>query len=120
MEARVKRLPSRNEDIDASVQLPQRLVRRGGPPKQSGRVVRNHDHEIVVAVRSGIATTTGPEEVNPFRVVGVDEPSEDPRGPEGVALVLVLGAEPVGLGHGHHTRYLLDTAQIRDGQGIDD
>ena len=31
---------------------------------------------------------------------------------EGVALVLVLGAEPVRVGHAHHARHLLDAAQV--------
>src|SRR5438094_599463 len=39
---------------------------------------------------------------------------------EGVALVLVLGAEPVRVRHAHHTRHALDPRRVRHRQRLDD
>ena len=39
---------------------------------------------------------------------------------KGVALVLVLRAEPLGMGHPDHAGHLLDLTEVRDGQELDD
>ena len=74
-------------------------------PKRSTR--RTPATAPVRVAREGLALRGRDGELRVHREIALGIHREDGKG---VALVLVLGAEPVGVGDAHHARHLLDAA----------
>jgi len=59
-----------NEHVHSGSRAHQCLICRPLVQPSRRRIIGNHDHDIVIAIRSGIATGSRTEKVNPLRLIG--------------------------------------------------
>lgn len=77
MEALLEPTVSPNQYVSRRGDAPQSLIGQTAPPPFRQGIVRHDEYQIKIAVWSFLTPGMGPEEVDPFRLAGVDESADD-------------------------------------------
>ena len=73
MQAAVKGLPRPDQDVGSRTGAAQGLICPTTTPALRGDIIRNHDHQVIIAVRTSIASGLRAEQIDALRLEGLDE-----------------------------------------------